>query len=101
MRYLLIPGQGNPLFVHARCEDELLAKAELLLFAEDATQSYPGQPVVGSYDVEPGISIGDLKRAYRHDPESYERLLRHRSHILAEGWRYPEWSADSDAASKE
>jgi hypothetical protein len=100
MRYLLIPGQSLPLFVHSRCEDELLAKAELLLFAEDATRSYPGRPVVGSYDVEPGISIGDLKRAYRHDPESYERLLQHRGRILAEGWAYPEWTADSDVANR-
>ena len=29
MRYLLIAGEGAPLFVHARCEDELLAKGEL------------------------------------------------------------------------
>jgi hypothetical protein len=100
MRYLLIPGQGRPLFVHSRCEDELLAKAELLLFAEDAASDYPGRPVVGSYDVEPGISIGDLKRAYRHDPESYERVLQHRSQILAEGWDYPEWVADSDIANR-
>lgn len=100
MRYLLIPGQGPPLFVHSRCEDELLAKAELLLFAEDAVSAYPGRPVVGSYDVAPGISIGDLKRAYRHDPEGYERLLQRRSQILAEGWAYSVWAADSDLASR-
>jgi len=97
MRYLLIPGQGAPLFVHSRCEDELLAKAELLLFAQDAAHAYPGRPVVGSYDVEPGISIGDLKRAYRHDPESYQRLLQHRRQILVQGWTYREWTAGPDS----
>ncbi len=91
MRYLLIAGAGPPLFIHSRCEDILLARAELLLFAEDAAQAYPGRPVVGSYDVEPGISIGDLKRAYRYDRKGYERLQQHRRRILQEGWPYPEW----------
>jgi hypothetical protein len=44
-----------------------------------------------SYDVEPGISIGDLKRAYRYDRKGYERLQQHRLRILQEGWPYPEW----------
>ena len=91
MRYLLVEGEGSPVFVHSRCEDELLAKAELLTFAEDAARMYPGQPVVGSYDVEPRISINELKRAYRYDPSGYRRVLACRLQILREGWRYPEW----------
>jgi hypothetical protein len=91
MRYLLVAGEGPPLFIHSRCEDGLLARAELLLFAEGAAQAYPGRPVVGSYDVEPGISIGDLKRAYRYDRKGYDRLQQHRRQILQEGWPYPEW----------
>ena len=94
MRYLLIQGEGTPIFLHSRCEDELLAKAELLAFADDAAQMYPGQPVVGSYDVEPGISIDDLKRAYRYDHPGYRRLLAYRQRILREGWSYPAWSSD-------
>jgi hypothetical protein len=70
--------EGTPLFVHSRCEDGLLARAELLLFAEDAAQAYPGRPVVCSYDVEPGISISDLKQAYRYDRKGYERLQQRR-----------------------
>ncbi len=98
MRYLLLAGEEPPLFVHARCEDELLAKAELLLFAEEAAQAWPGRAIVGSYDVTPGISIGDLKRAYRQDAAGYNRLLAHRQRILRQGWLYPEWS-DKLAAS--
>ena len=100
MRYLLIPGEGPPLFIHSRCEDQLLAKAELLLFAEDAAQAYPGRLVVGSYDIEPGISIEDLKRAYRHEGFGYQRLLQHRRAILKNGWTYPEWAPDPDAAAR-
>ena len=91
MKYLLVSGTGTPLRVHSRCEDELLAKAELLLFAEDASKSYPGRPVVGSFDVEPGISIGELKRAYRYDHAGYRRLLEYRGRILQEGWTYRQW----------
>jgi hypothetical protein len=94
------PRGGAPLFVHSRCEDELLAKAELLLFVEDAAEAYPGRPVVGSYDVEPGISIGDLKRAYRHDPESYQRLLQHRRRVLSTGWPYPPWTPGVEASAQ-
>ena len=94
MRYLLKEGNLPPLLVHARCEDALLAKAELLLFAQEAAQSYPGRAIVGSFDVTPGISIGDLKRAYRQDQAGYDQLLGYRHRILREGWPYPEWAAD-------
>ena len=100
MRYLLVDGDLPPLFVHARCEDELLAKAELLLFADDAAQSYPGRAVVGSYDVEPGLTIGNLKRAYRQDEAGYNRLLAYRQRILTEGWTYPEWVDKWEAKGK-
>jgi hypothetical protein len=100
VRYLLVAGSGAPLFVHSRCEDELLARAELLLFANDAAQAYPGRPVVGSYDVEPGISIGQLRRAYRHDPAGYARLLQFRQDILTRGWPYPVWPPDAEALAQ-
>ena len=93
MQFLLIPGEGAPLRVHSRCEDELLAKAELLLFADDAARFYPGRPVVGSYDVEPALSIAEFKRAYRYDHAGYRRLLDYRRRILLEGWLYPQWDA--------
>jgi hypothetical protein len=99
MRYLLISGESPPLLVHSRCEDELLAKAELLLFAEDAAKAYPGKMVVGSYDVEPGISIGDWKRAYRYDSQGYQRLLQFRQRILSEGWGYPGWPPDIEVSA--
>ena len=91
MEYLLVPGEGPPLRVHSRCEDELLAKAELLLFAEDAAEAYPGRPVVGTYDVEPALTIANLKRAYRYDHAGYRRLMEYRTSILQQGWTYPTW----------
>jgi hypothetical protein len=93
MEYLLVPGEGAPFRVHSRCEDELLAKAELLLFADDAAKSYPGHPVVGSYDVEPSLTIANLKRAYRYDHAGYRRLLEFRARILRDGWSYPLWNS--------
>ena len=93
MQFILVPGEGAPLWVHSRCEDELLAKAELLLFADDAAQAYPGRPVIGSCEVEPALSIPELKRAYRYDHAGYRRLMEHRRRILQEGWPYPQWSA--------
>jgi len=100
MRYLLVEGEGPPVFLHSRCEDALLAKAELLAFAADAARMYPGQLIVGSYDVEPEISIDDLKRAYRYDHPGYRRVLAYRQQILREGWPYPQWSAESDATGR-
>ena len=93
MEYLLVPGEGASFRVHSRCEDELLAKAELLLFADDAAKSYPGHPVVGSYDVEPSLTIANLKRAYRYDHAGYRRLLEFRARILRDGWSYPLWNS--------
>ena len=92
MEYLLVPGEGPPLRIHSRCEDELLAKAELLLFAEDAAKAYPGRPVVGTYDVEPALTIANLKRAYRYDHAGYRRLMELRAGILQQGWTYPLWA---------
>ena len=69
----------------------MLAKAELLLFADDAAKAYPGHPVVGTYDVEPALTIANLKRAYRYDHAAYRRLLEFRAQILRDGWSYPLW----------
>ena len=96
MEYVLIPGEGPPLRVHSRCEDELLAKAELLLFAEDAQGQFPGRLVVGSYEVEPRYAIAELKRAYRYDKSAYRRLMDHRAKILREGWGYAEWEESAE-----
>ena len=95
MRFLLQEGTSPPVFVHSRCEDELLAKAELLLFAEDAAQIYPGRAVVASYDVEPEVTIGQIMRGYREDQEGYRQLMEHRGRILSEGWRFPTWEPAS------
>jgi hypothetical protein len=82
------------MFVHSKCEDELLAKAELLLFAELASLEYPGRPVVGSYEVQPNLTIAELKRAYRYDHKGYRRLLEWRDRILREGWFHPSWKPE-------
>ena len=96
MQYILVEGEGPPLQVHSRCEDELLAKAELLLFAEDAGQQYPGRLVLGSYEVEPRHTISEFKRAYRYDKRGYNQVLRFRAKILREGWIYPKWENHPD-----
>lgn len=67
MPYLMCPGEGTVAALHTRCEDELWAKAELMLPAEIAQDdpSNDGSPVVGPMDVDPTFSIGRFKRSYR------------------------------------
>lgn len=104
--YVLREGQGKAVALYTRCEDELLAKAELLLLLEQVTGDYYGHPVWGFLDVEPGYTIERFKRSYRGRSSEYRKLMSCRDRIIREGWHYrvppddehpdPTWKRDHE-----
>lgn len=92
MPYLLREGNGKGIALYTRCEDVLLAKAELLLLKErlEKDSHYDGKPIYGFLDVDPHFSISEFKRVYRGDSAGYRRLMELRQLILTNGWSYPE-----------
>lgn len=92
MPYLLRQGKGKALAVYTRCEDVLLAKAELLLLKErtERDSRFDGRPIYGFFDVDPTFSISQFKKGYRGDSASYRRVMELRQIILTNGWNYPE-----------
>ena len=92
MAFLLRQGKGKGIALYTRCEDVLLAKAELLLLKERTKKDsrYDGKPIYGVFDVDPTFSISEFKKAYRGDSVGYRRLMELRQVILTEGWKYPE-----------
>ncbi len=92
--YLLQTGEGKGIALYTRCEDELLAKAELLLLAEKARQDSPGVPIFGYCDVDPSFTISEFKKTYRGHPADYRKLMAHRQSIIQNGWAYFEIEND-------
>ena len=92
MHYLLREGKGKGIAIYTRCEDVLMAKAELLLVKEriEKDSQYDGKPLYGYLDVDPSLSISEFKRGYRGDSAGYRRLMELRQLILTDGWNYPE-----------
>lgn len=94
MAYLLREGKGKGIALYTRCEDVLLAKAELLLLKEriERDTRYDGKPIYGVLDVDPSLSISEFKKSYRGDSAGYRRLMELRQLILTNGWSYLEVS---------
>ena len=94
MAYLLREGKGKGVAVYTRCEDVLLAKAELLLLKErlEKDSQYDGKPIYGFLDVDQKPSISEFKRSYRGNSADYRRLMELRQLIITDGWSYPEVS---------
>ena len=88
--YVMRDGQpgATRVALYTRCEDELLAKAELVLLMEEAERREPGCRVVGYLDVDPTFTIAEFKRSYRGDHVRYRRLMQARARIIADGWPY-------------
>lgn len=99
MPYLLRQGKGKGVALYTRCEDVLLAKAELLLLKEriEKDSRYDGKPICGFLDVDATFSISEFKKGYRGDSAGYRRLMELRQVILANGWNYPEIKQCSEA----
>ena len=86
--YVLREREGKAVALYTRCEDELLCRAELLILVEKIPPDRDGQPVVGSYDVDPSFTISEFKRSYRDDPSDYRKLMATRAKIIQEGWPF-------------
>lgn len=96
MAYLLREGKGKGIAIYTRCEDVLLAKAELLLVKEqiEKDSQYDGKPIYGYLDVDPSYTISEFKKSYRGNYVGYRRLIELRQIIITDGWSYPEVKLD-------
>lgn len=90
MPYLMSKGAGNRVAIYSRCEDILLAKAELLLLRDEVLKKYPDASIYAYVDTDPKFTIGRFKRAYRGDHQRYKVLMSKRDEILKGNWDYPE-----------
>lgn len=92
MPYLMREGDlgGKSIALYTRCEDELLAKAELVLLADETAAQHPHAKILGYLDVDPSFTIAQFKRGYRGDHGRYRRLMMARDRIIEQGWQYPE-----------
>lgn len=92
MAYLLRDGDENQKAValYSRCEDELLAKAELLTLLDAVPSHHNSQAVIGFYDVDPTFSIEEFKAGYRNQGTRYRKLMEKRQWILKNGWPFSE-----------
>jgi hypothetical protein len=96
MLWLIHDGKAPRVALYTRCEDELLARAELLVLAEETLEKHQDVAVYGYYDVDPSVTIERFKRVYRGDQKRYRKLMDAREKILREGWPYA-WVETRDA----
>ena len=103
--YVLAEGEGKAVAIYSRCEDPLLARAELLLTAEEArggrlrsesvVRPIPGAsslnlrraPIWGYYDADPTFTIEEFLDAYR-DRDKFARLLDKLAWLRTNGWKF-------------
>ena len=103
--YVLADGEGKAVAIYSRCEDPLLARAELLLTAEEArggrlrsesvVRPIPGAsslnlrraPIWGYYDADPTFTIEEFLDAYR-DRDKFARLLDKLAWLRTNGWKF-------------
>ena len=101
MPYLLREGEGKGVALYSRCEDVLLAQAELLSLVDQIPHEHEGKPVYGYLDVDPSFSISHFKRAYRGRSADYRKLVDRREEILRNGWIYPMVEPDDESLKVE
>ena len=101
MPYLLREGEGKGVALYSRCEDVLLAQAELLSLVDQIPNEHKDKPVYGYLDVDPSFSISHFKRAYRGRAADYRRLMAKRDEILRNGWTYPMVEPDDESLEVE
>ena len=101
MAYLLREGEGKGVALYSRCEDVLLAQAELLSLVDQIPNENEGKPVYGYLDVDPTFSISHFKRAYRGRSADYRRLMAKRDEILRNVWIYSMVEPDDESLEVE
>lgn len=102
--YILAEGEGKAAAVYSRCEDPLLARAELLLAVDEmrgaglskeavvrgrdiASLDLRRAPVYGFYDTDLTFTIEEFLDAYRQR-EKFGRLLDKLVWLRKNGWRF-------------
>ena len=101
MPYLMREGEGKGVALYTRCEDVLLAQAELLLLVDQLPKEHEGKPVYGYLDVDPSFTISYFKSAYRGRATVYRKLMAKREEIIRNGWKYPMVDLDDDSLEAE
>jgi len=105
--YVLAEGEGKPIAIYSRCEDPLLARAELLLTMDEAREgrlrgeamirraagheasslNLRRAPIWGFYDVDQTFGIEEFLDAYR-EGDKLARLLGKLAWLRANGWKF-------------
>lgn len=105
--YVLAEGEGKAIAIYSRCEDPLLARAELLLTMEEAREGRLGSeaviqpaprrdilslnlhraPIWGFYDADSTFTIEEFLDAYR-ERDKFARLLDKLAWLRANGWKF-------------
>jgi len=103
--YVLAQGEGKAVAIYSRCEDPLLARAELLLTAEElrggrlsvesVARPVSGAlplnlrraPIWGFYDADPTFTIEEFLDAYR-ERDKFDRLMGKLAWLRANGWKF-------------
>lgn len=105
--YVLAEGEGKPIAIYSRCEDPLLARAELLLLMEEAREgrlrsesairptagrevsplNLRRAPIWGFYDVDQTFTVEEFLDAYR-ERDKFARLLAKLAWLRTNGWRF-------------
>lgn len=103
--YVLAQGKGKAIAIYSRCEDPLLARAELLLTVEDlrggrlsvksvvrrASGALPldphRAPIWGFYDADPTFTIEEFLDAYR-ERDKFNRFMGKLAWLRTNGWKF-------------
>lgn len=101
--YILAEGEGKAVAVYSRCEDPLLARAELLLTVDEMRRGGLSKeavirgrggmpdlcraPIWGFYDTDLTFTIEEFLDAYRQS-DKFSRLLSKLGWLRTNGWRF-------------
>lgn len=102
--YILAEGEGKAVAIYSRCEDPLLARAELLLTMENARTGRLGggavmrgrdvasldlrrAPIWGLYDEDRTFTIEEFLDAYRQG-DKFSRFLSKLGWLRTNGWKF-------------
>jgi hypothetical protein len=103
--YVLAEGEGKAIAIYSRCEDPLLARAELLLTMEEAREgrlrsesvvravhrasslNLRRAPIWGFYDADRTFTIEEFLDAYR-ERDKLTRLLDKLAWLRTNGWKF-------------
>ncbi len=87
--YLIRNGQRPGNAVYSRCEDPLLARAELLTTVDSIEEKNPelrSKAIYGFYDVDPTFGVEDFLKDY--SSRELKLLVSKMRQLRSQGWKY-------------